>query len=417
MFRCAVLGLAVLVIVGTARGVEKVRYQQDEFFVGFFLDPPADEDLDARFREIKEANFNLPLVGDWQQNRREVIERKLALCEKYGFKCIVFPSPRPYAELPDSPACIGYGLADEPGVEQFEECAAMMAELREAKPGKVGIINLFPSYAAPWAQLGAPDYDTYVRKYMETVDPDVLCMDHYPQFIPGRPDTRDAYVSDLAVMRKYALKADIPWWNFFNVMPYGPHTDPTEAQIRWQMFASATYGARGLFYFCYWTPTFRGPNGMFEFPKGGAIIGSDGRRTRHYDEAKRLNARFLAMGPTLMKLTSEGVIRVTPKDAPAEKLAGSPIRDLTKADYDPAHNVLVGVFRHEDGRRAVMLMNYHFAYAAWPTVVFDGDPAEVLEVSQRDGEAAPVIDDSPELDGLQISLDAGEGRLFLLPPQ
>jgi hypothetical protein len=28
---------------------------------------------------------------------------------------------------------------------------------------------------------------------------------------------------------------------------------------------------------------------------------------------------------------------------------------------------------------------------------------------------APVIDDSPDMDGLQVSLGAGDGRLFLLP--
>ena len=62
----------------------------------------------------------------------------------------------------------------------------------------------------------------------------------------------------------------IPFWNFFNIMPYGPHTDPTEAQVRWQVNASLIYGAKGLLYFCYFTP------GGDEFPKGGAIIGQDG---------------------------------------------------------------------------------------------------------------------------------------------
>lgn len=31
------------------------------------------------------------------------------------------------------------------------------------------------------------------------------------------------------------------------------------------------------------------------------------------------------------------------------------------------------------------------------------------------GEIAPVIDDSPEMEGLQVSLGSGDGRLFLLP--
>ena len=37
-----------------------------------------------------------------------------------------------------------------------------------------------------------------------------------------------------------------------------------------------------------------------------------------------------------------------------------------------------------------------------------------LEVSPETGGTAPIVDDSPDMEGLQISLDAGEGRLFIL---
>ena len=63
----------------------------------------------------------------------------------------------------------------------------------------------------------------------------------------------------------------------------------------------------------------------------------------------------------------------------------------------------------------MLINNYHFAYSAWPTVTFDADAANVTEVNPKTGKESPVIDDSPDMPGLQISLDAGEGRLFLLP--
>ena len=43
----------------------------------------------------------------------------------------------------------------------------------------------------------------------------------------------------LEVMRREALAYGVPFWNFFNTMPFGPHTDPTEAQLRWQIYASS----------------------------------------------------------------------------------------------------------------------------------------------------------------------------------
>ena len=90
--------------------------------------------------------------------------------------------------------------------------------------------------------------------------------------------------------------------------------------------------------------------------------------------------------------------------------------NIAGAAHDPKPDYLMGVFQHADGRRAVMLNNYLFAYTAWPTVTFDTDPAHVVEVDPWSGREIPVVDDSPAMNGLQIALDAGAGRLFLLPP-
>jgi hypothetical protein len=228
-------------------------------------------------------------------------------------------------------------------------------------------------------------------------------MDYYPMMTPTA-DGRDGYCGNLAVMRKYALEQGVPHWNFFNTMPFGPHHDPAESQLRWQIYTSLAYGSKGILYFCYWTP------GGGEFPKGGAIITAEGRRTRHYDQARRINAAVKNLGPTLMRLTSIDVIRIKPTDDPAGALTGSPIKSITQGgDY------LIGVFKHEDGRRAVLLNNYDYNYTSWPTVEFDLPADKVAEVDKSDGKEKPVVDDSPDMPGLQVSLDSGEGRLFLLP--
>jgi hypothetical protein len=88
---------------------------------------------------------------------------------------------------------------------------------------------------------------------------------------------------------------------------------------------------------------------------------------------------------------------------------------LKRAPGDPPGDYLVGAFRHADGRRAVLLMNYRFAYSAWPTVVFDAPADAAREVDPLTGRLIPVRDESPDMPGLQISLADGEARLFLLP--
>ena len=49
-------------------------------------------------------------------------------------------------------------------------------------------------------------------------------------------------------------------------------------------------------------------------------------------------------------------------------------------------------------------------------MVFDCE-GEVVELSRDDGREHPLMDDSPELPGIQLSLGAGDARLFLLPPE
>ncbi len=379
---------------------EPARFVQDRFAIGFWVDPPAAEQTSERFAEIARANFTM-VIGNFGATTPEQVTNQIALCEKHGLKTLVSMAGLSPENLPDGAACWGYSIADEPGAGAFPDLRKAVDAIRQARPGKLSYINLFPNYA-PLSALGTTSYVEHVARFVSEVRPHVLSMDHYPMFRPDA-DGRETYCANLEVMRAQSTAAGIPFWNFFNTMPFGPHTDPTEAQVRWQVFASVAYGAKGVMYFCYWTP------GGGEFPKGGAILRRDGTRTRHYDEAQRINAVLKNLGPVLMRLTSTGTRRIKPGASPAETLAGSGIKSLSDGNY------LVGSFKHRDGRRAVLLQNYEFAYSAWPTVQFDADDRAVREISPKTGREIALYDESPDMPGLQISLDAGEGRLFLMP--
>lgn len=402
----AAVAVLLAVCAGGGAAAQGDRFVQDRFAVGFWVDPPLDDRAEERYQEIADANFTL-VIGGFAGGDRDLLERQLALCDKHGLKVLLVCRDLPPEEYPDGPACWGYGLRDEPSAADFPALREQVDAVRRARPGRLAYINLFPDHASP-KQLGTETYEEHVTRFLDEVGVDVLSMDHYPIFHPDR-DGRDAYCGNLEVMRRHALRKGIPFWNFFNTMPYGPHTDPTEDQLRWQIYASLSYGAKGVLYFCYYTPV------SHEFPKGGAIITRDDRRTRHWYQAQRLNAELKNLGPVLMRLTSTGARRVGPEDSPAEKLAGSGIADITRDKVDPPNDYLAGTYTHEDGRRAVMLMNYRFAFTAWPTVAFDAPLEQITEVDKRTGAEIPVIDDSPEMPGVQLSLDAGEGRLFLMP--
>jgi hypothetical protein len=373
------------------------RFKQDRFAIGFWVGPQTSENLRDRYREIAEANFTV-VIGSHGMD----IAKQLEYCREFSLKALVDSSA---LSLPAHESCWGYLLTDEPNASQFPDLAKRAEEIRQKFPGKFGYINLFPNYASP-AQLGTATYDEHVEKFVREVKPEVLSMDHYPLMRP-KADGRDAYLANLETMRKYSQQADIPFWNYFYSMPFNDRLDPTEAQIRWQIFASIAYGAKGVLYFCYWTPG-KGAGGAGEFPKGGAIITAEGRKTRHYDEARRINAELKNLGPTLMNLKSTGVIHFNSNST----LTGTPIRKITKAPGDPDNDLIIGSFTGPNQQRAVLILNHDYSFTTWPTIEFDGD--KVQEVSKSSGEIAPVIDDSHELKGLQLSFGAGDARLFLI---
>lgn len=400
--------VALFVVAATlfapAIGQTPPRFVQDRFAIGFWVGPQTSENLRERYREIAEANFTL-VIGSHGMD----ISKQFELCREFGLKAIVDASG---LALPAHDACWGYSLRDEPGAAQFPELAHRAEEARALQPGKFGYINLFPNYASA-AQLGAPSYEEYVEKFVRDVKPEVLSMDHYPLMRPGA-DGRLAYLENLATLRKHSQRAGIPFWNFFYCMPFNDRLDPTEAQIRWQIFASIAYGAKGVLYFCFWTPG-KGAAGSGEFPKGGAILTAEGLKTRHYEEARRINAEVKNLGPTLMKLTSLRVLRIKNDSDTRVALAGLPLRRIDRVGGDPAGEFVVGVFSHADGRRAVLILNHDYSYTAWPTLEFAVPSESILEVDKNTGQPAPVIDDSPELKGLQLSFAPGDARLFLLP--
>jgi len=398
--------LLTLLIASAAHGARPARFVQDRFVIGMWVPPATNEQLDARYREIADANFTL-VVGQSGTNAAAHLKR----CKRFGLQTLL-PASGPVEKLPDGPACWGYLLVDEPSASSFADLARQAEEIRTKHPGRFGYVNLLPNYAPP-GMLGTAGYDEHVARFVREVKPEVLSMDHYPLMRPGS-DTREAYCANLECFRRHSLAAGIPFWNYFYSMPFNDRLDPTEAQIRWQIYTSVAYGAKGVLYFCYWTPG-KGAAGAGEFPKGGALLTAEGLKTRHYEEARRINTELKNLGPTLMTLTSTGVYRVT-TETNTTALAGSPIRKLERVGGDPTGEFIIGAFSRADGRRAVLIVNHNYSYTAWPTVEFDADPKEVAEVSKATGKAAPVTDDSPELKGIQISFGAGDARLFLLPP-
>ena len=70
------------------------------------MDPPADQQTDARFAEIAAANFTF-VIGNFGATTPEAVTNQLKLCDKHGLKAIVSMAGLAPERLPDSPGVLG----------------------------------------------------------------------------------------------------------------------------------------------------------------------------------------------------------------------------------------------------------------------------------------------------------------------
>jgi hypothetical protein len=117
---------------------------------------------------------------------------------------------------------------------------------------------------------GCNDYVANFAGGSSGVRPLVLSYDYYPDFMINPVANKAGYeanaASFLAASRNNGnslpsltitkdlcnlllwLIGNVPWWNYFNTMPFNAISDPSEPQLRWQISTSLAYGARGVIY-------------------------------------------------------------------------------------------------------------------------------------------------------------------------
>lgn len=479
----SVLCLLYLQPFGGARQ-ETNTWQQDAFWISFWVGPQvAEAQLDERFAELAEANFTGYLGfnggGSPFTPNRSRVTAEISLCEKYRLRCV--PSlcgtkrgssaVSPCAELGRASSTFwGWQLLDEP----FPKCPAPCSNPYDYS--RIGdwvhkLANVAPNALRYINLEGAGDYHhfptlehyaEYVQSFVEGVRPQVLSMDFYPYFAedaaacpPGNADhcrdTKAMYGDTLSVLRTAAELAPhgpIPFWNFFNAMPYDHmHQDPTEAMLRWQAMTALTYGASGVMYFCYWSPSV--------FALGGGLIVPQGTKDHiewvrgpHWYEAQRINSVLKIYGDFLLGRPSAGVFRAISDgilhkpfhveygasnnteaadcavvglsnsglraglDRPSQWLLGQFKLDVTprwgsvrRAVTPPSSHSIALLLQNQDENRNVWST---LQWARWVNV------SSILELDRVHGVLRPFRDDSPWSAGHQVAIDAGDARLFVI---
>jgi hypothetical protein len=407
-----VLAVAAVSCIAPHRGpvFPTSRTPVEPFILTFWCGPPLTEFTDAGAAEIAAAGFNVvgsPCEGDIN---RDLNLRALDLAARHGLRMSVadhrfsqhaVESPgwesrlaAAVADYHTHSALDTYFVDDEPTAAEFGPVAAIVHQLRAADPTHPAYVNLLPGFVAP-ADLGTDSYSQYVERFIDSVHPQLLSYDYYPfkKDEQGNDQDRSTFFNNLALIRDEALQHHLPFMLIVLAMPHGHYRDPTEAELRWQVFHALAFGARGISYFAYWTPVHVGGAEQMKFRHG---LIEDGAPTVHYFDAARLNRKVLALADALAPFRT--VATATSRD---QRAVGFPIGPIESVSGGP---VTIGLFSAVDGRLAVLVVNSNYRRAITAGLhLHAGTPApEVFDPDTRSWETA----------GSAIALDAGDAALL-----
>ncbi|MBX3023547.1 hypothetical protein KF840_01415 [bacterium] len=375
-----VLGLAALATLLAAcavRPAPRGSAVDQPFILTFWCAPPLPVLDDARMAEIAAAGFTTlgaPCEGDLEPAENL---RMLALAERHGLRAWV-ADHRLYsaaagaadgsaltAAVVDTyraaPALAGYVVADEPITSQFPRLAPVVAALRAADPARLAYINLLPDYVPP-PLLEAESYPDYLERFVAEVRPRMLSVDYYPF---GKHKDRSTFFANLAALRETALRHDLPFLWIALAMPHGPYRAPSEGELSWQAFHALAYGARGVSYFTYWTPS-----GESDWHHRRGLLDA-GRPTARYFQVQRINRQLRAAGDALAGWRSLAVA-----DSRGEVAAPLPIGPLAGVD---GGDFTIGFFGDGDGI-AALVVNRDYRDGATATLRLRPGVAPPLEL-------------------------------------
>jgi hypothetical protein len=281
------------------------------------------------------------------------------------------PLDQVVADYKNHPALFGYYILDEPNASKFPRLGEIVRYLAAKDPLHPAYINLFPTYANP-QQLGTKTYEQHVAAYLSTVKPAFLSYDHYPITDQG---LRGDYYRNLEIIRGAALEKGLPFWAFTLSVAHAVYLPPSIPRLRLQLFSDIVYGARGLQYFTYATPTGN------DYDWKPALIDARGGLTPSHDLARQVNAEIRALETLILRWSSEGVFHSEPRPDGTRPLpADGVVRAVNNA---PA---VIGIFK-DGAETLVMFVNRDYKNERLAVVEFDPAVRGLVEIAK---EASPT---------------------------
>ena len=363
---------------------------------------------ELHFSYLQEANINL-LLGSSEYIAYS--EQFFDMAEAVGVR--VIPDSRKWdGEVPsfaEHPAFAGYCVWDEPSSNDFEKLAEKKAKWDGVLADKMFFVNVFPGWAG--TALGG-SFDSYISNYMQTVQPEVLCFDHYPLMKDANDNTvvRDTFFSDMDICSHYAKQSGVDFWFTLLAAGHLEYVNPTEEEFRWQMAVGQAYGARGLVHYVY---TSHDPDYTCPIDWKSQVP------TELYENMAAANAEVAAWDHIYMNYDWQGTANIGGTNNAFTSIyfqlcqyAVNPTEDTGITAISSDEDLLCGIFQDENGNKAYMLTNATNPAEekdATVTLTLDKDYKGVL-VIDRGAQTTKLLDKHT----ITMEIESSEG-VFIIP--
>ena len=316
-----------------------------EFPIIAWWGPPGTAGV-SDFQNYRDAGFTL-----YAANPDSGYDGAVEKATRVGLKLLAYRTPQGFglpAKATDftshNKALVGWLVRDEPsGDAAITESITAVNALMRADPTGRALFNLLPPDAQNQPLTG-PVIDAAVRNGLG-----VLSYDSYVIHADGS-DAADRHYRYLEQFRQASLRYGVPFWAFALTIRHFGYRRPSESDLRWMQYTNLAYGAKGLWYFTYW-----GPIDWPNWDTAAIVNPKNGAKTDLYEHVKAVNQAVRAMGNTLLRLRSRGVVHTNPAqpNTPGQAVF---VRDREWIAELTASDGLVGFFEDERDRTPYALV-------------------------------------------------------------
>ncbi len=340
-----------------------------------FLGVHNNPNLEDNYKLFAECGFNISLnyFGDYENDKNTSLKEACEMANKYGISIIanthdIHTNPKKMAEqLKDQKGFYGYYIIDEPTVEQMKVWSPIINQILEVDKDHAIYMNLLPNYNKEVAKkAGAKDYADYLEK-AKMLNTSQVSFDFYP-ILKSDIQTAErmkAWYKNLQEIADYSKSLGKDFWGFILSVPHSRYPQPTIEHFRIQAYTNLAYGAQGIEYFTYQTPT----DGTFDF-HDGPIEKDYETRTKTWYLVKKMNRELKKILPVFLSAKDFKVVetscvliynKIKKQDLP---------NGVDKLLVSGCHGAIMSTFNN-NGKEYLMVVNK--SYKKDVTVTIDTD--------------------------------------------